>query len=306
MKSKNIKSWISRISMILAISVLCGVVGGVSGYIALSYAAEINLGGVEDYYIPYQGRLELGGDPVNGPTEFKFALYKNQTGTAASDKLWTSAPRTLQVSSGYFATVLGDDNDQQNGPNGRLKRAIMEAPALYIAMTVDGVELSGRQRILAVPYAQAPAADKAGFGVPIGGIVHWYPPTANSAIPAGYAVCNGQNGTPNLIDRFVRGTSNLSTARSATANGSDTHTHGIAASGTLTTNYTGSHSHSQVGGDVSSTTTNTKWKVAQTDRDTGYAGAHSHSVASHDHNGNTGAQSNLPTHLSLIPLIRVY
>lgn len=43
-----------------------------------------------------------------------------------------------------------------------------------------------------------------GFGtIPIGGIILWSGATTN--IPAGWALCNGLNGTPNLRDRFVLG-----------------------------------------------------------------------------------------------------
>ena len=39
--------------------------------------------------------------------------------------------------------------------------------------------------------------------VPVGGIIMWSGATNN--IPAGWALCDGQNGTPNLRDRFVLG-----------------------------------------------------------------------------------------------------
>ncbi len=41
-------------------------------------------------------------------------------------------------------------------------------------------------------------------GVPIGGIILWE--GSVSALPSGYAVCNGGSGTPDLRDRFVMGT----------------------------------------------------------------------------------------------------
>jgi hypothetical protein len=39
--------------------------------------------------------------------------------------------------------------------------------------------------------------------LPIGSIVSW----KNIAIPSGWAVCDGQNGTPDLRDRIPRGAS---------------------------------------------------------------------------------------------------
>ena len=40
-------------------------------------------------------------------------------------------------------------------------------------------------------------------GVPVGGIIMWSGATNN--IPTGWALCDGQNGTPNLQDRFIVG-----------------------------------------------------------------------------------------------------
>ena len=40
-------------------------------------------------------------------------------------------------------------------------------------------------------------------GVPVGGIIMWSGATNN--IPSGWALCDGQNGTPNLQDRFIVG-----------------------------------------------------------------------------------------------------
>ena len=40
-------------------------------------------------------------------------------------------------------------------------------------------------------------------GVPVGGIIMWSGATNN--IPSGWALCDGQNGTPNLQDKFIVG-----------------------------------------------------------------------------------------------------
>lgn len=39
--------------------------------------------------------------------------------------------------------------------------------------------------------------------IPVGGIIMWSGSTAS--IPTGWALCNGANGTPNLLDRFIVG-----------------------------------------------------------------------------------------------------
>ncbi|MBG0770477.1 MAG: tail fiber protein [Anaerolineaceae bacterium] len=56
--------------------------------------------------------------------------------------------------------------------------------------------------------------------LPIGSIVAW----KNSAIPSGWAVCDGQNGTPDLRNRIPRGASVDGDLRGT--GGSATHFHG--------------------------------------------------------------------------------
>ena len=69
-----------------------------------------------------------------------------------------------------------------------------------------------------------------GFGtIPIGGIILWS--GATNDIPTGWALCDGQNGTPDLRDRFVLG-----------AGGGLSATGGLA-SVTLTTNQLPAHAH---------------------------------------------------------------
>ena len=68
--------------------------------------------------------------------------------------------------------------------------------------TLPSARLSGT-------YSSPVTMDNAGntFGgngtVPLGGIIMWS--GATTAIPAGWKLCDGQNGTPNLKDRFVIG-----------------------------------------------------------------------------------------------------
>ena len=65
-------------------------------------------------------------------------------------------------------------------------------------------------------------------GVPVGGIIMWSGATNN--IPSGWALCDGQNGTPNLQDRFIVGAGNTY-AVDATGGSADatlvSHTHNL-------------------------------------------------------------------------------
>ena len=79
--------------------------------------------------------------------------------------------------------------------------------------------------------------------LPAGAIVLWS--GAAAAVPAGWALCNGQNGTPNLLNRFVVAAGG-SYAVGATGGSADAalvaHSHTVSASGT--TSGAGGHSHS--------------------------------------------------------------
>lgn len=68
--------------------------------------------------------------------------------------------------------------------------------------------------------------------IPIGGIIMWSGSAAS--IPAGWALCNGTNGTPNLSSRFIR---------SANSTGSDINSIGGADSRTLSVSNLPSHNH---------------------------------------------------------------
>ena len=58
-------------------------------------------------------------------------------------------------------------------------------------------------------------------GVPKGGIIMWS--GALNDIPAGWVLCNGSNGTPDLRDQFAKGAA--AGADPGTTGGSATHTH---------------------------------------------------------------------------------
>ena len=76
------------------------------------------------------------------------------------------------------------------------------------------------------------------MSLPINAIIMWYDSIAN--IPAGWVLCDGANGTPDLQDKYVKGVSldadkgqpfgsatHVHTNQSAVAGGDHTHTVGI-------------------------------------------------------------------------------
>ena len=169
---------------------------------------------------------------------------------------------------------------------------------------------------------------------PIGGIILWSGSVAS--IPANWALCDGTNATPNLVDRFVVGAGSTyavdATGGAATVTLDDTQipAHSHTADGDLTaasagahthtasTNTTGSHTHTQtVNGqdqdwgtgeyaNVSGTKNNTGTKTSPTS--TLSAGNHSHTVTvnsagdhTHDITGSTSSVGGGLAHENLPP-----
>ena len=161
--------------------------------------------------------------------------------------------------------------------------------------------------------------------VPPGAILMWS--GAVDAIPTGWALCDGRNGTPDLRDRFIVGAGGSydvgdtggSNTVTLTTSQIPSHSHGAGTlktasagshshgAGTLKTDTTGSHSHTASIGQAGdhSHGMGTKWTMSGTssesnpgtsgpgffatthERTTGQAGAHSHSITI----SSTGAHS---------------
>lgn len=83
-------------------------------------------------------------------------------------------------------------------------------------------------------------------GVPIGTVVAFSGLLIN--IPDGWFVCDGNNGTPDLRDRFIMGVASGSTASFGDTGGSATHSH------TVTIDSGGAHTHTGTVGGTSLTT----------------------------------------------------
>lgn len=135
--------------------------------------------------------------------------------------------------------------------------------------------------------------------LPIGSIIIW----RGGTIPDKWAICDGNNGTPNLINRFVYGASTNTDLNNT--GGSATHTH--------SNPNTGSRSaHSHTGGSTNSTYSGhrrERWgalsdasqnhRHSVTFNTTNTADGHSHTV------GNTGDGSSLPPYLNRIFIMKI-
>lgn len=116
-------------------------------------------------------------------------------GTAVKNKLGgTSVDNTVPRYNGTTCTMQGSgvtisDTNIVTASGGFVGNATT-ATKLQTARKINGVDFDGTADIT-IP------------SIPTGGIIMWSGSIVS--IPTGWALCNGQNGTPNLQDRFVIG-----------------------------------------------------------------------------------------------------
>ncbi|MBI4688573.1 MAG: tail fiber protein [Nitrospirae bacterium] len=149
--------------------------------------------------INYSGTLNgINGNPVaNGNYSMEFRIYNVASGGVALwTEKWDTTTSQVAVVSGTFNVMLGAI-DKVNNPIPA--NFFQENPETFLGIKVgNDSEMLPRQKITSVGYALS-----AWNGVPKGGIIMWS--GAITDIPAGWALCDGSNGTPNLRDRFVVG-----------------------------------------------------------------------------------------------------
>jgi len=136
-------------------------------------------------------------------------LYTYQAGSTTPLATYTSVDGTIACAN---PIVLG--------VNGIAPTAIWLSSTnayKFVLATSANVTLYTYDNISGIPSAGSV------INVPSGGIIIWS--GAATAIPSGYALCNGSNGTPNLQDSFVVGAGN---SYSVNAGG------GFASSGVMT------------------------------------------------------------------------
>lgn len=212
----------------------------VNGYIFAAVPNEIR----------YNGKIKEYRQAVDGTRNINFRIYDSLT---AGNQKWQSGTQNVKISSGVFSVVLNPDIDWRGKD-------------YYIEMEVNSKVLSPREKLTAVPYSLHSASAESGsvtatgeysvkvgtdkklvvnssgvkevkgsteyYMVPKGGIIIWS--GAANAIPDGWVLCDGSNGTPDLRGRFVLGYDGT------TYNVNDT---GGEATHTLTVAEMPSHSH---------------------------------------------------------------
>jgi len=179
--------------------------------------------------IRYNGRLKSYQAPVNGARLVNFKIYPSETGGTPA---WESGNKSIEVKDGIFSYVLSPDTVDWRGKD------------YWLEIAVDNKVLTPREKLVSQVYAlHASSAEhisssgeisvKSGanscrmgvnasgevytksnvagetefYMVPKGAIILWSGSAAN--IPAGWALCDGTRGTPNLQGRFVVGKGTL-------------------------------------------------------------------------------------------------
>lgn len=255
--------------------------------------------------LSYQGVL-MQSDGVTPITDGNHSVIFNFYTQASGGSPTFSRTVTVSSTKGLFTCIIGGGT----GANAPLPAGIGNQQ-WYIGIRVDeGTELTPRTQLTPSPYAYAALTNETGAGpVPPGGIIMWSGSVAS--IPAGWALCDGTNDTPDLRGRFIvgyqAGSSDYGTigntggasAVTLTTNQIPTHNHTASTvadhTHTGTTGSNGNHSHSYgwyqgVGSSQPSGNGGGSW----TTRNTGDAGSHSHTfttagAGSHTHTiGNTG------------------
>jgi hypothetical protein len=138
--------------------------------------------------------------------------------------------------------------------------------------------------------------------IAIGTIILWN----SSTVPEGWHICDGTNGTPNLISRFVLGANN--DADLLAQGGATNHYHNYTP--TITSS-NGSHSHNKI----------TKTVLASSESNKVYSGSDSLAATDHRHkidilfspaddhshttSGKTNAADNLPLHIKLAYIMKI-
>jgi microcystin-dependent protein len=156
----------------------------------------------------------VGGGENNTASGLFATVPGGRNNLASGENSFAVGRRARAVHAG--SVVFGDNTDvdkNSSGDNQFLIQAtggvgINSAPVSGVALTVSGRVKANIAEFDSMNVATLSATTVSGYGtVPLGGIIIWS--GAENAVPAGWALCNGQisNGrnTPNLQGRFVIG-----------------------------------------------------------------------------------------------------
>lgn len=156
----------------------------------------------------YQGRLTRSGIPVSGNEVILFRIYD---APAAGAIIWSSDAQSVHATNGLFQSVIGQTTSM--GSPVVFSNIDWGAGDRYLEVQIGLDVLQPRELLTGVAYAfLAKRAEQVEWNgilnkpasfVPSGAIVMWSGTIAS--IPSGWVLCDGNNGTPDLRDKFVMG-----------------------------------------------------------------------------------------------------
>jgi hypothetical protein len=137
---KTLKPWMFNVVTLVVVGLLFvaqGVGAGPGAEPAAPLAPAQTL-------ISYQGTLtDPGGHPVNGTATMEFALYD---AASSGNRLWGPEMQSVEVSDGLFHALLGSVEGID---------PLSLTGDLYLDITVNGEEMSPRERLASSAYAMA-------------------------------------------------------------------------------------------------------------------------------------------------------
>jgi microcystin-dependent protein len=141
--------------------------------------------------IPFHGYLEHNGAPVVGPIDMVFFIHSTPDEAAAppgdeASALWSEEHLGVEVIAGEYSVMLGSSVPLIG---------LGAEDSLFFSIAVKDPADSA--------YAPLLGRRTMGSVLPQGLIAIWSGPV--SGIPAGWALCDGSSGTPDLTARFVYG-----------------------------------------------------------------------------------------------------
>jgi len=169
--------------------------------------------------VNYQGKLtdQSGASLSAGTYVLQFRIWDSATSTSSADLVWAQQQTVTVQPNGIFNCILGSPGGVSvagaTPQTSNLSLAFTQTNR-FIGITVvtsNGVSISAaaeiipRQQFLSVPYAFQAATAQTVLTSPIphGVITLWSGSIAT--VPSGWVLCDGNNGAPDLRNRFVVG-----------------------------------------------------------------------------------------------------
>ena len=166
-------------SAILAVVVVCGILSSMMG-LASAKVSQTTMNTLGSSKVASQAQHYANS---------KAELIEGMPYT----ELTSQAKTNIAGSSFYEEVIVGNETAMPGNTNIKQKTCVVNV--------YEGSETTPRASLTFKRYSVS-----SGSSVPAGSIIPWYGNLAN--IPAGFALCDGKNGTPDLRDRFLVGAGN--------------------------------------------------------------------------------------------------